>query len=501
MRHPVTTVRDVGTRRQFLALLSGSVAMVALAACGGGTVAATQGTATAATATATAARSSAGAATTTPAATGSAASTAAATSPRVTSATSSAPAQATVAPPSAKGALRWVFGDMDAGRAKLLDNVATQFNAAHPDTPVQADFISANYGTLLPTWAAGGTLYDVFFNHTQEVAPEAVKGMMVPLDPFIARDHLSLAQFNGVEMTNCTWQGKVYALPFDWSINAVYFNKDMFKAANVPLPPEDGNWTWDDLLAAAQHFAKSENGKQVQWGFDGLPTLPAVYGVLEANGGKIVSDDLKQLLVNNPENVATLEYFRDLVRKWHVAPGPGDLPKGVANGFAENMTAMQMQGSWNVESMRTEIGTRFDWDIAPVPRGSTGKVATPGWGAAWSMGVSTKQQDKAWELLSYVSSSQAEALSLGSGSPPGNVDAYPAYLKAMVQGTQPPQHVGTLVDTVKAGVFAVPDLPYYDQALPILQKAVADIYAGKEAVGTLAQAQQQINAIIPQYQF
>lgn len=390
---------------------------------------------------------------------------------------------------------------MDAGRAKLLDNVATQFNAAHPDAAVQADFISANYGTLLPTWAAGGTLYDVFFNHTQEVAPEAVKGMMVPLDPFVARDHLPLAQFNSVEMTNCTWQGKVYALPFDWSINAVYFNEDMFRAANVPLPPEDGSWTWDDLFTTAQHFSKSENGKQVQWGFDGLPNNQAVFGVLEANGGKIVSDDLKQALIDNPENIATLEFFRDLVRKWHVAPGPGELPKGVGNGFVGNLVAMSRQGSWVVESMRTQVGTRFDWDIAPMPKGSTGKVAVTGFGSAWSMGVSTKQQDEAWALLSYVSSSQAEALSLGSGSPPGNVDAYLAYLKAMEQASQPPKDVGTIIDVVKQPIFTIPNMPYYDQATPILYKAIADVYAGKDAMGTLAQAQQQINAIIPQYQF
>jgi len=390
---------------------------------------------------------------------------------------------------------------MDAGRAKLLDNVATQYEQAHPGTKVQVDFVTDNYENLIPTWAAGGTLYDVFFNLTNEIAPRAPKGMMVPLDPYIARDHLSLAQFNSAEMTNCTWQGKVQALPFDWSINALYFNKDMFKAANVPLPPEDGSWTWNDLFTAAQHFSKSESGHQVQWGFDGLPNYQAVFGVLEANGGKIVSDDLKQCLINDPQNITTLEFFRDLVSKWHVAPGQGELPKGVGNAFVGNLAAMSRQGSWVVESMRTQIGTHFDWDIAPMPKGSTGKVAVTGFGSAWSMGISTKQKDMAWSLLSYVSSSQAEALSLGSGSPPGDIDAYPAYVKAMAQGSQPPKDVSTIIDVVKQPVFTIPNMPYYDQATPILFKAIADIYAGKDANGTLTQAQQQINAIIPQYQF
>ena len=415
--------------------------------------------------------------------------------------TGSSSVQPTVAPPAAGNELRWVFGDMDQGRAKLLDNVATQFNTAHPDAKVRAEFVSDKYEDLIPTWAASGTLYDVFFNLTNEVAPRAPKGMMVPLDPFIARDHLALTQFNGTEMTNCTWQGKTFGLPFDWSINAVYFNKDLFKAANVALPPEDGNWTWNDLFTAAQHFSKSESGKQVQWGFDGLPNYQAVFGVLEANGGTIVSDDLKQATFNDPQNVSTLEFFRDLVSKFHVMPGPGELPKGTSNSFVAGLVAMSRQGSWVVESMRTQIGTRFDWDIAPMPKGSTGKVAVTGFGSAWSMGISTKQQDKAWQLLSYVSSSQAEALSLGSGSPPGNVDAYPAYLKAMEQGGQPPKDVGTIIDVVKQPIFTIPNMPYYDEATPIFYKAIADVYAGKDASATLGQAQQQMDAIIAKYTF
>lgn len=225
------------------------------------------------------------------------------------------------------------------------------------------------------------------------------------------------------------------ALPFDWSIFMIYYNKDMFKKAGVALPPVDGKWTFNDLLATAKHFSKSESGHQVQWGYGGLPNDWPIFGFLEANGGKVLSSDLKQCIVNDPQNIATLEFFRDLVPKWHVAPGPGELPKGAGNPFVANLTAMQMQGSWAILAMRTQIGTHFDWDIAPLSQGSTGKVAASAIGAAWSIGADTKQKDMAWELLKFVSSSQAEALALGSGSLPGNVGAYPAYRKTMEQGS------------------------------------------------------------------
>lgn len=396
--------------------------------------------------------------------------------------------------------MRWIIGDMSEARFKLVAEAAPQFEQSHPDVKVQAE-LSPTLETSIPTWAAGGTLYDVFFNNGG-CALRAVEGMTPPLDQYIARDHYSLRQFDPFEMTNFTWQGKVYSLPFDLSIMAVYYNKDMFKKAGVPLPPADGKWTYDDLFATAKRFSRSENGHQVLWGYNGVPGGNDVgMGFLEANGGKILSDDLKQCVINDPQNIATLEFFRDFVQKWHVAPAPGELPKGGGNPFVASLTAMQMQGSWVVLDMRTSIGSQFDWDVAPLPQGSTGKGATLQIGAAWSIGKDTKDKDVAWELLKFVSAPQAEILALGSGSLPGNVGAYPMYLKTMEQGSHPPQNVSMFIDVMQAGVFPRPNVPYYNQMMPILGKAIAAIYAGQDPKGILEQAQQQVNAIIPQYTF
>jgi multiple sugar transport system substrate-binding protein len=499
MRRLSARLGDVGTRRQFLALLGGGIAAVSLAACGSGTTAATQSTASVAPSTV--AASTSASVSRSVAATKSAAA-AAATSTRATTAASSAtPPEAAAATPAAGAAtLRWIIGDMSQARFKLVAEAAPLFEQSHPGVKVQAE-LSPTLGPSILTWAAAGTLYDVFFANGG-CALRAVEGIIPPLDQYIARDHFSLGQFAPSEMTNFTWQGKVYGLPFDLSLMAVYYNKDMFKAAGVAFPPADGKWTYNDLLATAKPFSKSENGHQVQWGYNGLPGGNDVgMGFLEANGGKILSDDLKQCIINNPQNIATLEFFRDLVPKWHVAPGPGELPKGVGNPFVANLAAMQMQGSWVVLDTRTSIGTHFDWDVAPLPQGSTGKGATLEVGASWSIGKDTKQKDMAWELLKFVSSPQAEVLALGSGSLPGNVGAYPMYLKNIEQGSQPPQHVSMFIDVVEAGVFPRPNVPYFDQMMPILGKAISAIYAGQDAPGMLEQAQQQVNAIIPQYTF
>ena len=49
------------------------------------------------------------------------------------------------------------------------------------------------------------------------------------------------------KLAQMKWKGHLYALPYDFSNMAIYYNKKMFDAAKVAYPTND-NWKWDDLL-------------------------------------------------------------------------------------------------------------------------------------------------------------------------------------------------------------------------------------------------------------
>jgi multiple sugar transport system substrate-binding protein len=519
--------RLVCSRRRLLRQgLGGALVLPAiglLAACGGGT-AATSGTlavtstqaasstasssAVATVATTTAVTSATSTAATT--SVSSAASTSAVASGATTASTSSAAKTSTTqakttasvaaAPVAKAGTLTWVTNH-STDRVKLFQQVAAQFTKANAGMQVEVDNVTANYETAINTWAAGGSLPDVFYNRTFYTALRAQKGFTVPLNDDMARDKISADQYYPTEMVNCTWQGKIHSLPYDWSIYAIYYNKSMFQQQGVPFPPADGSWTWDDLLQTAKRFPTVSQGKQTTWGFASLPSDWALFGTLEANGGKILSDDLKTCVIANAENVQTLQFFADMRQRWKVTPGPGDIPKGVSDPFVANLLAMQYQGSWDVLAMRASVAGHFDWDVAPLPKGSTGKPPTTGAGGAWSIGHDSKQQASAWALLKYITSPDVETLVVAdqAGSLPGNLQSTAAYLAAVKKGGQPPAHADSFA-TVAKDAFPVPNMPFYDQFMSTLDKAVGNIYAGKEAQAELTQVQQAVNAFIPQYQ-
>jgi len=73
-----------------------------------------------------------------------------------------------------------------------------------------------------------------------------------------------------------TYKGEVWTMPFSMSNIALYYNKDMFKAAG--LDPEKPPATWDELVEYGQALTKDTDGDGTpdEWGLE--MTLTANYG-------------------------------------------------------------------------------------------------------------------------------------------------------------------------------------------------------------------------------
>ncbi|HEY8742119.1 MAG TPA: hypothetical protein VIU62_03420, partial [Chloroflexota bacterium] len=92
-------------------------------------------------------------------------------------------ASVAAAPVAKAGTLTWVTNH-STNRVKLFQQVAGQFTQAHAGTQVQVDNVTLNYETAVNTWAAGGSLPDVFYNRTFYTALRAQKGFTVPLNDY-----------------------------------------------------------------------------------------------------------------------------------------------------------------------------------------------------------------------------------------------------------------------------------------------------------------------------
>jgi multiple sugar transport system substrate-binding protein len=239
-----------------------------------------------------------------------------------------------------RGTLKfWTF-DYDPLVKKVMDDYVAEWNAAHPDLPVQYEtFPWAQYtGEKLTTAIATGQGADIFYISPGDWRRYAEGGLALPLDeyfPQYLKDDLLPASLEAV-----TLNGHIYSVPFEMEPVALWYNKEMLEQAGLE-PPK----TWDELVTAAQKL-----------------TTPDVYGILIPTaadyyqnfvwypflwmaGGEVVDKDFTKALIDQTDGGAkALQLWGDLVAKYKVAPGSGVGP--VDDRFPTEKAAMFVSGYW-----------------------------------------------------------------------------------------------------------------------------------------------------------
>ena len=113
--------------------------------------------------------------------------------------------------------------------------------------------------------------------------------------------------------------------------------------------------------------------------------------------------------------------------------------------FPLGMAAMWVDGAWNINGNRENIGDQFQWGIAPIPRGpqATGDAAY-GWPDSMSVAATCENPDVAWDFIKFMTGPERTIdLTFGGKIPiykPVALD--PAFLEA----DQQPDNKGFLLD-------------------------------------------------------
>jgi ABC-type glycerol-3-phosphate transport system substrate-binding protein len=352
------------------------------------------------------------------------------------------------------------------------------------------------YYTKLKTAAVGNNLPDVFYVRTFDTAPFATKTWTRPIDDLIERDRTDVApeDFWAAQTAQFTYEDKVYALPYDFSNIGVYINKSMFEAEGVPLP--DASWTWDDYYATAAKFVKKEGGKQTRWGTTLLTADWYMLGVFASNGGKVFSDDLTECVINSTENVATLQAMLDAMEAG-AAPLPNATPAGV-DPFSGELAAMYIMGSFATTGVRASVDGKFDWDVAPLPNGSTGTRGVSCAGGGWSIAGSAGDVDASWELVKALASPAAQEILIvePTRSVPGRQSSAEQWAEQAAASNEPPASIQIFVDQMKTDAIDVHYPTFWQDFQTIWGNQIGTLGAGGEPATILANVQDETNKLI-----
>jgi len=379
--------------------------------------------------------------------------------------------------------------------------VIKNFEAKHPD--IKVDFLNIPNGpayyTSINTRAVGNNLPDLYFARTFDVASNAAKGWMIPLDPYINRDPaaVNVKDFWPAEVAQMSYHGQLYTLPYDFSNVALYYNKTMFQKEGIELPTND--WTWDHAFAAGEKFVKKQGHNQTRWGL-AFPTYDWYFmGVLVGNGGTVFSNNFKKSLLNSPQNVQTFKYFYNKMAQG-IAPFPSSTPAGV-NPFASGMVAMNADGSWATESTRTAVGNRFEWDVVKLPKGTTGKRGISAAGGAWGISPTSKYKDQAWEFLKHLTSTESTniLISRHTRSIPGRKSSAVTWQQVAKTSHLPPKNIDVFPDQMLHDAINWTYPAYWNEFNTIWSNRVTGIWTGNSPEQALQQMDAQINEVARRY--
>jgi len=387
--------------------------------------------------------------------------------------------------------VRWSNGpELDAEEEDKIK----RFNESHPNIEVQM--------TLLP-WdetfrkielsLASNKPVDLFYWDVPAYSWYK-KGLFKNLQPYFDRD-LKMDEYHAELFEPFKFDGEnMYVAPENFQTLTFYYNKTAFDNAGLEYPTSD--WTWDDVLAAAQKLTIREGDQVTQYGFDATAfgTWWAWMSLTASQGGKLVEDvhEPKAITLNTPETNNALQLLQDMIFKHKVSPDVATKDSMGLN-FQTGKIAMYAGGDWDLGWLK-QI-TDFEWGMAPLPKWGDGR-ATPYFMGGYVMANNTEHPDEAWEFIKWtMTENQATLAKQHTWIAVHN----PSREAAGLPDWAPEGYEAARFEWMKGGmigdIYSTRWREAYDKFMVPMQDEI--FINGGNVADALANAEKEINAILP----
>ena len=264
---------------------------------------------------------------------------------------------------------------------------------------------------------SAATAPDVMYEDTFMVESDADAGYLAPLDEYTeAWDEWDMF-YDNAKSAGLSSDGKTYGIPMGTDTRALWYNKDLFEQAGLPVPWEPA--TWEDVLDAAAtiksklpdvvplnvYSGKAQGEAAAMQGFEML-----LYGT----GDTLYDTDAKKWVTGSQGFEDSLTFIEDLYQGG-LGPTPEQaLDKNIGNIVAsewlpQGKLAINLDGSW-LSGTWLETGTAPwpEWnDVmgqAPMPTQNGDEPGANSMSGGWTlaMGSKSKNKDAAWDFIALA---------------------------------------------------------------------------------------------------
>jgi len=294
---------------------------------------------------------------------------------------------------------------------------APMFEKAHPGVQIQVINSPHNNQKMLALEAAG-TPPDVFTdwgstNFSQLYSQQA----LLDLTPELKAANINLSAVLPSVMTHYTVNNNVFGVPWLANELVIAYNATLFQNAKIPLPPSswtDTSWTTAQLQADATALTHGRsNAATTTWGVVMGParSLPWLWGgdFFNPTGGPFHSTayqtrQITQLAMTNSRVVAAIQWYVDLINRYHVNPPAQDIAALSTLGapITSGKVAMDELAANAIVRNATADKLPFQWGIAPMPYGPANQDT--GWinENAWMVSAKTAHPKTAAEFVAFL---------------------------------------------------------------------------------------------------
>ncbi len=303
------------------------------------------------------------------------------------------------------------FGLWDKYQEPVLREIADKFEEENPNIKIDLQLTPfGQYWTKLETAATGEVLPDIFWLNGPNIVKYASNDILLPLDEMVEKDEFDLEEFPEGLVDLYTVDEKLYGIPKDWDLTALWYNKKYFDEKGLDYPNDE--WTWDDMVEAARELTDESKGI---YGIAARPdTQEGLYNSIPQAGGSIISEDRKKSGYDTKEAIEGTQIWIDLIEEGISPTLEEQADTYEVDMFKAGKLAMINAASWNVPVFmeNDEIKDDIDVEVMPLIKERAATIH----GLANVISANTEHPDEAWEFVKYLGGKEANEIWAKSGA-------------------------------------------------------------------------------------
>ncbi|WP_231747257.1 ABC transporter substrate-binding protein [Auraticoccus cholistanensis] len=256
------------------------------------------------------------------------------------------------------------WNGLTGGDGPVMRTLLQEFTAAHPAIRIEMYAIPwGNFYQKFPAAVVSGLAPDFGLMHNFQVATNAARRVIVPLDPLVDALGLQESDYLPVVWGSGLFQGQRWSLPLDMWPDSLFYNRRVLEQAGLdPDAPPTNRAEYEHALEELRrrdiqgHWLPAIDPQGVGRGFDSL---------LWQMGGELYDAEGGRALFGEDAGIRALEWQHSLIANgW----SPSDVSGSDANvAFKNDQNAFLWGGPGALINDLAKVED-LDWDVAPLPQ-------------------------------------------------------------------------------------------------------------------------------------